>query len=104
MQSDGNIIFVGMKINERLQEHLDASKPSMKSFYETNNPEFLQIMNIDHDDYIGKVIKSGSSIEIFSNILLNVKSMLKMICPRFIFADNTFTILALNTMPSRTFY
>ncbi|MBN2413061.1 hypothetical protein JXQ31_15345 [candidate division KSB1 bacterium] len=76
----------------------------MKPFFKENNPEYLQIMQIDNNEYIGKVIESGSSLESISNILMNVKTMLKMICNNFYFADNAITIMALTPMSSRTYY
>ena len=65
-----------MKINEKLQDELDASKASMKPYFEDNNPEFLQVMQFDNNEYIGKVIENGASLENLTNILMNVKTML----------------------------
>jgi len=104
MQSHGNTIFVGIKTSERLRDQLDSSKASMKPFFKDNNPEYLQIMQIDDNEYIGKVIESGASLENLSNMLMNVKTMLKMICPKFSFADDAIKIIALTPMPSRTYY
>ena len=104
MQSLGNKIFVGMKTNEKLRDQLDSSKASMKPLFEDNNPEYLQIMQIDNNEYIGKVIDSGASLENLSNILMNVKTMLKMICPKFFLTDDAIKIMALTPMSSRTYY
>jgi hypothetical protein len=99
MQSQGNTIFVGIKVNDRLREQLDSSFASMKPFFAGNNPEYLQIMRIDSDDYIGKVTKSGASLEALDNMLKNVKSMLQMICPKFSLTEDAIKIFALTTMP-----
>ena len=104
MQSHGNTIFVGLKTNERLRDQLDSSKSSMKPLFEENNPEYLQLMQIDNEEYIGKVIDSGASLENLSNMLMNVKTMLKMICPAFIFPEDAIRIIALTPMPSRAYY
>lgn len=104
MKSNGNSIFIGIKTSERLLDQLDSSKASMKPFFKENNPEYLQIMQIDNNQYIGKTIESGTSLENLSNILMNVKTMLKMICPSFSFADDAIKILALTSMPSRAYY
>ena len=104
MQSDGNTIFVGIKTNERLHDQLDSSKTSMKPFFEDNNPEYLQIVQIDNNEYIGKTLESGATLENLSNILMNVKTMLKMICPQFFFSDDAIKIMALTPMSSRTYY
>jgi hypothetical protein len=103
MQNHVNRIFVGIKTGERLREQLDSSKKSMKPFFNENNPEYLQLLQIDGNEYIGKVIESGVSLEILSNVLMNVKTMLKMICPKFFFADDAIKIMALTPMPFRVY-
>jgi hypothetical protein len=104
MQSNGNTIFVGIKASDRLHDELNSSKSSMKPFFRENNPEYLQIRQIGDDEYLGKVVESGASLEDLSNMLLNVKTMLKMICPKFFFADDAIKIMALSPRPSRTLY
>ena len=104
MKSNGNTIFVGIEISERLRDQLDSSNASVKQFFEENNPEYLQVMHIDHDEYIGKVTESGASLEDLSNMLMNVKSMLRMICPKFSFPDDAIKILAVTSTPARIYY
>lgn len=99
MQISDNTIFVGIKTTEKLNDHLDSSKTSMKPFFKENNPEFLQTIQIDGDQYIGKVVNSDISFENLGNIIVNVRTMLKMICPRFIFIDDSFRIIALSSNP-----
>jgi hypothetical protein len=94
MQSQGNIIFVGLKISERLQDQLDSSNTSAKQYFRENNPDYLQVMRIDFDEYIGKIAESGASFEDLSNKFMNVKTMLRMICPNFRFPDEAIKILA----------
>lgn len=97
-----NAIFVGIKVSERLRDQLDASNASMKQFFDEKNPEFLQVMQIDADEYIGKVTETGASLETLSNTSMNVKTMLQMICPKFILADGAIKIFALAQVPART--
>ena len=104
MQSHGNTIFVGIKVSERLRDQLDASNASMKPFFEEKNPEYLQIMQIDQDEYIGKIIESGASLEALSNMLKNVKTMLQMICPKFPLVDDAIKVLALAPSPSSAYH
>ena len=104
MQNNGNTIFVGIKINERLRDQLDASNASMKSFFNEKNPEYLQVMQIDDDDFIGKVTANGASLEALSNMLMNVKTMLQMICPKFTMAEGAIKIFALTPTPVRTYH
>jgi len=96
MESLANTIFIGIQINEKLQDQLDSSKPSMKQFFEENNPEYLQIVQIDSDEYIGKISENCTTIETLTNITMNMKSMLKMICPKFIFSDSAIKVIALS--------
>jgi hypothetical protein len=103
MQSQGNTIFVGIKVNERLRDQLDSSTSSMKPFFASNNSEYLQVMRIDSDDYIGKVTESGASLEALDNMLKNVKSMLQMICPKFTLTEDAIKVFALTTMPTVTY-
>ena len=104
MQSKDNTIFVGVKVNERLRDQLDSSLASMKTFFNEKNPEYLQIMQIDDEEYIGKVTASGAALETLSNMLQNVKTMLQMICPKFVVADGAIKIFALTPPPTRTYH
>jgi hypothetical protein len=91
-----------MKVNDRLRDQLDDSNASMKPFFAGNNPEYLQVMQIDDNEYIGKVTRSGASLEALSNMRMNVKTMLQMICPKFTLSDDAIRIFALTPMPART--
>lgn len=104
MQSDGNKIFVGIKVGDRLRDQLDSSNASMKPFFAGNNPEYLQVMQIDDDEYIGKVTASGAALEALSNMRMNVKTMLQMICPKFTLVDDAIKIFALTPTPARTYH
>ncbi len=104
MQSKDNTIFVGVRVNERLRDQLDSSLASMKTFFNEKNPEYLQIMQIDDEEYIGKVTASGAALETLSNMLQNVKTMLQMICPKFVVADGAIKIFALTPPPTRTYH
>ena len=96
MESVANTIFVGIQINEKLQDQLDSSKPSMKELFEENSPEHLQIVQIDSDEYLGKVSENCTTIETLTNVTMNMKSILKMICPKFIFSDSAIKVIALS--------
>lgn len=95
MQSQGNLILVGIKINDKLREHLDDSSASMKPFFTGKTPEHLQILQVDEDEYIGKTVPSGAALETLGNMRLNVKTMLQMICPKFTMVDGALKVLAL---------
>lgn len=103
MQNTDNTIFVGTKISEKLRDQLDSSNASVRQFFEDNNPEYLQTMRIDYDEYIGKVTQNGASLEHLSNMVMNVKTMLRMICPDFSFPDDAIKIFAVAPAPARTY-
>ena len=103
MQNNGNLIFVGMKISDRLRDELDTTKASMKPFFRDHDPEYLQVLQIDNDDYIGKVTESGASFEKLNNMHLNVKTMLKMIIPTFSVAEDAIKIYCHTPKTTRTF-
>ena len=104
MQSDYNMILVGIKISEKLRDQLDSSKASVKHFFANNDSEFLQVLQIDSDDYIAKITKSGASLEDLSNMCMNLKTMLKMICPKFTITDDAIKIYAHTPSPTKNVY
>lgn len=104
VHSHGNSMFVGIKIGEKLRDLLDASNNAFSQYVKENIPENLQIMQIDQDEYIGKVIKSGITLEGLNNIFMNVKTMLKLACPKYSFTDDAIKFIALTPIPSRVIY
>ncbi|MCI0699126.1 hypothetical protein L0337_44880 [candidate division KSB1 bacterium] len=104
MQSNGNKIFVGIKVGDRLRDQLDSSHASMKPFFAGNNPEYLQVMQIDDAEHIGKITSSGASLETLSNMRMNVKTMLQMICPKVTLVDDAIRIFALTPKLERTYH
>ncbi|MBN2103262.1 hypothetical protein JW835_04390 [bacterium] len=104
MQLNDNIIFVGIKINEKLRDQLDSSKESVKHLFADNNSKFLQILEIDTDDYIAKTIKNGASLDELSNMSMNLKSILKMICPRFSLKEDAIRIYAHTSSIPKKYY
>ena len=73
-------------------------------FFNSNDPEFLQILWIDSDEYIGKSTESGASFEKLNNLVLNVKTMLKMITPKFSLDQNALKIYAYTPVHESNYY
>ena len=96
MQGVANTILVGIRVKEKLQDELDSSKPSMKQFFEENNPEYLQIVQLESDEYLGKISDNCTTMESLTNMFMNMKTMLKMICPKFIFTDSDIKVIAVS--------
>ncbi len=104
MQKDSSIIFVGLKINDKLREQLDSSRASMKPFFANNDPKYLQVMQIDAEDYLAKTAESGVSLEDIKNMAMNLKTMLNMICPNFNFSEDAIKIYAHTPIQMRSSY
>ncbi|MBN1982994.1 MAG: hypothetical protein JW795_15790 [Chitinivibrionales bacterium] len=96
-------MFVGVKTTEWLRDQLDSTKSSMKPLFQTNNPDFLQVVHIDGMEYLGKGIENGASLEKLRNVFMNVKTMIRMICPSYSITDEAITIIALDGPTSRNF-
>lgn len=94
IQSTNNMILVGIRITEKLRDQLDVSKPSVKPYFAANNSEFLQVFHIDDHEYLAKLTKNGTSLEELDNMFLNLKTMLKLICPRFVISEGAIKIYA----------
>ncbi|KAA3659579.1 MAG: hypothetical protein DWQ10_08540 [Calditrichaeota bacterium] len=94
MQNQNTSLFVGLKISEKLQDLLDASNASVKPFFKEKNPAYLQILQINNEQYIGKVTTGSTSLENLSNMLMNVKTMIKMICPMFVLTEEAIKVFA----------
>ena len=99
VQQNRTMILAGIKINERLREQLDASKPSVKIFFAEDNAEYLQVVQIEDHEYLAKLAKSGTSLEELENMSLNLKTMLKLICPQFSIPEGAIKIYAYSLLP-----
>ena len=104
MQHQRADLFVGLKITTKLKEQLDESGIGMKEFFNGNTKRFLQVLEIDEDEYLGKICASSCSLENLENVLNNVRSMLKMICPKYSIPEDAIKIQAISTSPWKTFY
>ena len=94
MQNDNHNLFVGIKLNEKLRLQLDSSKASMKPFFENNDPQFLQMIKFESDEYLAKTTQNGASLENLNNMCSNLKTMIKMICPKFVISNDAIKIYA----------
>lgn len=104
MHRNDTTIFVGIKINERLRDHLDSIKAFSQPSAVESGDENLQVMRIDDDEYFGREIRSGVSMENLNNVFKNVTSTLRMTCPKYSFADDAIRFFALIPVPKRTMY
>ncbi|HYA30958.1 MAG TPA: hypothetical protein VEI95_19225 [Acidobacteriota bacterium] len=73
-------LFVGIKISPALQNELDRPAPGTKHYFEGDNKQdYLQIINLGEDKFIGRYIKDGFPVADISDVSRNVCSIMKLI-------------------------
>jgi hypothetical protein len=86
--------FLGLKITPKLQEGLDKSIPYNKFYYKDNNPEFLQVVSVNADKYIGRMIDQGVEYRKIEDICRNIISIIHKLCPDIPVSIDSIRILA----------
>ena len=74
-------LVVGVKITTKLQQALDQCIPAYQIYFKENNPDYLQIYNINGEQILGKMVKPGVNLETLEDYARNVRSIIKKICP-----------------------
>ena len=74
-------VFIGIVINEKLQEMLDNCDPYNERFFRRKDPDYLQMTNSGDKKIIGKRLDKMVSITDIENIVANIMSILRKICP-----------------------
>jgi hypothetical protein len=72
-------LFVGIKITKALQDELDSPAPGTKQYFEENGKDYLQIVNLRDEKFIGRYLKDGFPVTNLSDVSRNVCSILKLI-------------------------
>lgn len=91
--------FLGLKITSKLQDGLDKSSPNNKFYFKDNNPDFLQVVTIESDKYIGKVVEQGVEYKKIEDVCKNIISILNKLCPDITFAVDAIKLHAINPFP-----
>jgi hypothetical protein len=79
MEETGKRLFVGIKITKSLQDDLDNPAPGTKHYFEGNNNEYLQIINLQEERFIGRYLKDGFPAAGIADVSRNVCSIVKLI-------------------------
>jgi hypothetical protein len=79
MEETGKRLFVGIKITKSLQDDLDNPAPGTKHYFEGNNNEYLQIINLQEERFIGRYLKDGFPAAGIVDVSRNVCSIVKLI-------------------------
>ena len=72
-------LFVGIKVTKALQDDLANPAPGTKHYFEGTNDDYLQIINLAEDKFIGRYIKDGFPVANINDVSRNVCSLLKLI-------------------------
>ena len=79
MEESSKRLFVGIKVTKSLQDDLDNPAPGTKHYFEGNNHDYLQIVNINEDKFIGRFLKDGFPAAGVSDVTRNICSIVKLI-------------------------
>jgi hypothetical protein len=72
-------LFVGIKITKALQDELDSPAPGTKQYFEGNSNDYLQIVNLREEKFIGRYLKDGFPVANIADVSRNVCSIVKLI-------------------------
>jgi len=70
---------VGMKISKDLQNRLDKPAPGTDCYFKKDNVEYLHIVNLGEDRFIGRFLKDGFPVGELDNVSRNVCSIVRLI-------------------------
>jgi hypothetical protein len=79
MEESTKRLFVGIKITKSLQDDLDNPAPGTKHYFEGNNNDYLQIINLHEEKFIGRYLKDGFAAANISDVSRNICSIVKLI-------------------------
>ena len=80
MADETKPLFVGIKISKALQNDLDSPAPGTKHYFEGNeNKDYLQIIDVGEDKFIGRYIKGGYPAAGITDVSRNICSIIKLI-------------------------
>jgi hypothetical protein len=72
-------LFVGIKITKALQDELDSPAPGTKQYFEGSSNDYLQIVNLREEKFIGRYLKDGFPVANIADVSRNVCSIVKLI-------------------------
>jgi hypothetical protein len=74
-------LFFGTRIDSKLREGLALSKPGDKKYFDGSSEEFLRVIEMPEEKWVGKVIRGGLSVTEVDDIQRNVLSILRRVAP-----------------------
>jgi len=79
MTEAGKRLFVGIKVSSVLQNELNSPAPGTAYYFERNNPDYLQVVNLGDDKLIGRYVKDGYPVAAIGDVSRNVCSIIRLI-------------------------
>lgn len=74
-------LFFGTKIDSKLREALAQSKTGDKKYFDGSSEEFLRILEVEDEKWIGKVVKAGPVVTEVDDIQRNIVSIMRRVAP-----------------------
>ncbi|HVK77542.1 MAG TPA: hypothetical protein VM734_29765 [Kofleriaceae bacterium] len=74
-------LFFGTRIDSKLREALSQAKPSDKKYFDGTSEDFLRIVEVEDEKWIGKVIKAGPVVTEVDDIQRNIVSIMRRVAP-----------------------
>ena len=79
MEEGTKRLFVGLKVTKALQDDLANPAPGTKQYFEGTSDEYLQIINLGEEKFIGRYVKDGFPAANIGDVSRNVCSLVKLI-------------------------
>ena len=77
----GTALFFGTKIDSKLREALSQCKPGDRKYFEGGSDEFLRVLEVEDEKWLGKVIQPGPAVTEVDDIQRNIVSILRRVAP-----------------------
>lgn len=87
-------LFVGIKVTSSLKRQLDESSSRYDYLFGGADEQSLHKVTIDGDEILGRFLEQATTIDSFSNVVKNLKSILSKVCPGYAIRDSEIKIYA----------
>jgi hypothetical protein len=79
MEEGTKRLFVGLKVTKALQDDLANPAPGTKQYFEGTSDEYLQIISLGEEKFIGRYLKDGFPAANIGDVSRNDCSLVKLI-------------------------
>jgi len=79
MTEAGKRLFEGIKVSSALQNELNSAAPGTEYYFERDNADYLQVVNLGDDKLIGRYVKDGYPVAAIGDVSRNVCSIIRLI-------------------------